>query len=54
MKVEVVPEIMSQLAPTNSIGLKALLILENVKQNRMMIQATILCSADHVVGETAE
>lgn len=53
-KVEAFPEIMSQLAPTNSISLKALLTLENVKQNGMMIQAAILCSADHVVGETAE
>lgn len=49
MKVKVIPESKSypsQLAPTNSISLRALLTLENAKQNGMMIQGTILCSAD--------
>ena len=53
-KVEVFPETMSQLAPTNNNSLKALLTPENVKQNGMVIQGTILCSADLVVRGTAE
>lgn len=45
-KVEVFPETMSQLASTNSISLKALLTLEDVKQNGMTIQGTILHSTE--------